>query len=201
MPHVSSILELVETPLYDTVGLPRANPDAEMPPVQLFTEPIGSQGRDWTGHSRVKSQQDTNLWDPKMLPFPQRFMLRSIRAAFIDVAGGLMTVGPYSRFYRSSILRLQIEQKIYWQGPMFKVADPAVMFLNPDALRGFSLKDRRDVVSSLRHQFHDETSPVIEEKQPFFCTLDFDPLVKWDGVTAPSAVIVLLEGSLLRPIM
>src|SRR5216683_4624875 len=188
MPHVSSILELVETPLYDTVGLPRANPDAEMPPVQLFTEPIGNQGRDWTGHSRVKSMQDTNLWEPKMLPSPQqRFMLRSIRAAFIDVAGGLMSVGPYSRFYRGSILRLQINQKIYWQSPMFKVADPAVMFLDLDALRGLPPEDRHEVVRSLRHQFLDGASPVVEETQEFFCTLDFDPLVAWDGVTAPAA--------------
>jgi len=198
---VAGIMEVIETPVYDTVGLPAwaRNQDADPPPAELFTGPIGSMGKEWTGHSRVKSELETNLFEPRMLPTPQQFLLRSIRAVLVGPDGGLIPAN--SPYYRGAILRLYISQKTYWTGPLFKVADPAAMFLAPDALRGFSPEDRADIIRSLRHQFeHEETSPLIETQQEFYCRVDFDPLMKWDSIGAPGALTVLLEGRLARPV-
>lgn len=199
--HVAGILEVVDLPWYDTVGLPTAkNEEGDLPPAEFFQVPFGYMGKDWTGHYRPKTELETNMLEAGRLPIPHRLLVRSIRAALIDVAGCLMPVS--SRFYRGAVLRFQINQKIYWQSPLWKVADPATLFLQPDALQLFSVGERHELIRSLRHQFDDSaadadgapTRPEIQERQPFLVTIDFDPLLKWDSPTAPSAAVVLLEG-------
>jgi hypothetical protein len=189
----AGILEVVDLPWYDTVGLPTTrNADGDIPPAAFFQVPFGGMGRDWTGAWRVKTELDTNMLEPGMLPAPHRFLIRSIRAALIDVDGGLVPVN--SRYYRGAVLRLQINQKIYWQSPLWKVADPATMFVQADVLKLFTVEERHELIRGLRHQFADSLRPQIEQQEPFLCTIDFDPLLKWDSPTAPGAAVVLLEG-------
>jgi hypothetical protein len=201
MPLIAGVLEIVDLPWYDTVGLPTTrNSDGDLPPAEFFQVPIGEMGKDWTGHYRPKTELETNMVEHGRLPVPHRLLIRSIRAALIDVAGALMPVS--SRYYRGAVLRLQINQKIYWQSPLWKVADPATMFVPAEALKLFTVGERHELIRGLRHQFDDNVGdvnsdpirPQIRERESFICTIDFDPLLKWDSPTAPGAAVVLLEG-------
>jgi len=204
----AGILEVVDLPWYDTVGLPTTkNADGDIPPAEFFQVPLGGMGRDWTGHYRPKTELDTNMLEQGILPMPHRLLIRSIRAALIDVAGALMPVS--SPYYRGAVLELQIARKRYWQSPLWKVADPATLFLPADILKLFSVGERHEIIRSLRQQFEDSVGdangepirPQIQEREPFIVTIDFDPLLKWDSPTAPGAAVVLLEGLDARAIM
>lgn len=194
------ILEIVETPLYDTVALPiLGSQDADPPPAELFTVPLYKMARVWPGNqSRPKSYQETNLLESGMLHSTQQFVVRSIRAAFRDLDGALMPVS--SRYYPAAHFRFTIAQKPYYEAPLWKVADPATMFLAPDALKLFQPHERTELVRSLRQGFSAADSPLIDHAQPFHCSVDFDPAVDWRSVGAPAALIVCLEGQFARPV-
>jgi hypothetical protein len=202
MAIVQGILEVVDLPWYDTVGLPTTrNAEGDIPPAEFFQVPFGGMGRDWTGTWRVKTELDTNMMESGRLPVPHRLSIRSIRVALIDVGGGLMPVS--SRYYRGAVLELQIGRKRYWQSPLWKVADPATMFLSAEVLKAFSVGERHELIRSLRHQFDDSVCdvadgepirPQIQERESFLVTIDFDPSLKWESTTAPGAAVVLLEG-------
>lgn len=197
-PLVAGILEIVDTPLYDTVAIPRPNPDNDLLPVELFRHPIGVMTRTFDGTSRVKSEIETNIFNHSSLAPPQKFLVRSIRAALLDQQGGLK--GISSSYYRAAVLELVIGCKPYFRGPLYLVADPATMFLEGNPLANFFAEEREKLIRAMRHTFDEKERPMIETQEPFFVRVALDPAGKWDGSFAPGAIVVVLEGTLARAV-
>lgn len=190
---VAGILELIDSPLYDTVAIPRPSPDADLPPVELFRDPIGIVARALDGTRRVKTELETNLYSPSQLELPHKFLVRSIRAALLDQQGGLK--GISSTYYRGAMLRFWINGKPYWQGPLYLVADPAVFWCEGAApFAGLSTEEREAMIRAMRHTFEENERPMIDTQMPFGCRLTLDPTAKWDGAFAPAGIVVVLEG-------
>lgn len=198
-PIVSGLLEMLDSPLYDTAAIPRPNPDNDLLPIELFREPIGAMTRALDGTHRVKSELETNLTESQYLYPPQKFLVRSIRAALLDQQGGLK--GISSTYYRGAVLRFWINGKPYWDGPLYLVADPAVFWCEGAApFAGLSTEEREAMIRAMRHTFSEGEQPVIDTQMRFGCRVSLDPAAKWDGSFAPAGIVVVLEGIKARAV-
>lgn len=154
-----------------------------------------------TGELRIKDWTETNMVQPGTLPAPQKFVIRSIRAALFSRRGELLPVTV--RHYRGAVLELRILQKLYFAAPLWKVADPAALFASSGGqwATGFDVAERLEMIRSLRHTFPDDNPPVmIEWQEPFHVDLKVDPTFEWDKLSSPGSLVVVLEGSLGRAV-
>lgn len=200
---VPSAFEIVDTPIYDTLSIPLGFTSSDR--AHLFTLPVGSSGYNdpLTGELRIKDWTETNMVQPGTLPAPEKFLLRSIRAALFSRRGELLPIT--ARHYRGALLELRIMEKLYLASPLWKVADPAVLFASAgvgSVFAGFNENERLAIVSSLRHTFFaDCDAPWIEYQAPFRVDLKVDPTFEWDKLSSPGSLVIVLEGSLSRPVM
>jgi hypothetical protein len=188
MTIVAGIMEIVESPLYDTLALPLELLGGRG---HLFEHPLGAMFPLGGAQSRPKTNVETNLFEPGSLPAPQKFVVFAIRAALFSQAGALLPVS--SPFYRGAALRFWINQKPYWTGPLWKVADPAALFAFPFGLSSFNSDERIEIIRSLRWTFTD-IKPLIDSGESFGVQIDFDPVFGWTDTAAPGSLVVLLEG-------
>lgn len=199
---VPSPFQIVDTPLYDTLSIPLGFASSDR--ATLFTVPVGNHPYHdpLTGEARVKDYTETNMWQSGTLPAPDEFTIRSIRAALFSRRGELLPITE--RHYRGAILELFIMERRYCAAPLWKVADPAVLFAAAGAngLLGFNADERLAIVSSLRHSFVDQSDPVfLRYQEPFRVDLKVDPTFEWDKLSSPGSLVVVLEGLLRRPVM
>lgn len=189
----AGILEIVDTPLFDTLSIPFGFSSRDR--AALFVVPFGLMFHDpMTGEARSKDHTETNMAISGQLPMPNSFVVRAIRAALFNRRGELLPIG--SRHYRGAILELVIQQKPYWTGPLWKAADPATLFQSSNPLASFSAEERAEIIRSLRLQLPD--SVIIMEQQPFSVVMKFDPSFEWERIDAPGSLVVLLEGTNAR---
>lgn len=198
---VPSPFQIVDTPFYDTLSIPLGFTSADR--ATLFTVPVGNVPfyDPLTGATRVKDWTETNMVQPGTIPAPDEFTVRSIRAALFSRRGELLPIT--ARHYRGAILELFIMERRYFDAPLWKVADPAVLFAAAGAngLLGFNADERLAIVSSLRHCFDVGDPPLIQSYVPFRVDLKVDPTFEWDKLSSPGSLVVVLEGTLRRPVM
>lgn len=199
---VPSPFQIVDTPLYDTLSIPLGFSSSDR--ATLFTVPVGNHPYHdpLTGEPRVKDYTETNMWMSGLIPAPDEFTIRSIRAALFSRRGDLLPIT--ARHYRGALLELFILERRYFAAPLWKVVDPAVLFAaaGVNGFGGFNADERLEIVRSVRHTFAAEADPVvIRYQEPFRVDLKVDPTFEWDKLSSPGSLVVVLEGSLRRPVM
>lgn len=196
---ILGLLEVIESPLYDTLSIPFGFSSRDR--ANLFTVPYGAMFNDpILGTLRPKDRTETNMLLSSMLPPRQTFVLRSIRAALFNRKGEMLPVG--ARHYRGAILEFIVCQKPYWTGPLWRVADPATLFLSSSSLSSFNPDERAALIRSLRLDLEvaNQQGVLISEQEPFSVKMIFDPSFEWERVDSPGSLVVLLEGSHARAV-
>jgi hypothetical protein len=186
------ILEVLDDLVFDTLHTlaPRVGTrDREY----MFVIPYGAIIQTNDG-PRTKEYAETSLCTAGCLPAPQKFAIRAIRCAFI----GRKIVPVSSRFYADTFLRLMINMRTYWTGPAWKCADPVTMVLNADALLAIGRHARVDLVRSLRRTLKPQI--VINTLEPFCLEVTFGKSWREYSDDAPDRFVVLLEGTVGRPV-
>lgn len=194
---VPSPFQIVDTPLYDTLSIPLGFTSSDR--ATLFTVPVGAHPYHdpATGELRVKDYPETNMWESGMIPAPDEFSIRAIRAALFSRRGELMPIA--ARHYRGALVELYIMERRYFAAPLWKVADPATLFAS--SWDNFTKEERLELVSSVRHTFASGADPVvIRYGQPFRVDLKFDHTFDWDKLSSPGSLVVVLEGLVRRPV-
>ena len=104
--------------------------------------------------------------------------------------------------YDTLSIPLGFTERRYFSAPLWKVADPAVLFaVGANGLIPFNADERLAIVSSLRHCFDQGDPPLIQSYAPFRVDLKVDPRFEWDKLSSPGSLVVVLEGLLRRPVM
>lgn len=196
MSPVAGILEIIEQPLYDSLSIPFGFSTGDR--AMMFTVPYGGRFHDpRDGAMRLKDLTETNMMQHGQLPAPQKFLVKAIRAALFGRRGELLPIT--SRYYRGAIFELVVFNKRYWTGPLWRVADPAVLFAcGPVMLTSFDKDERADLIRALRcglMNTEKDSGVLIEAQAPFHVEIKFDPSFEWERVDAPGSLVVLLEGS------
>lgn len=200
MPDFAKLFELIESPLFDTLSIPLDFRSADR--ASMFAVPYGAPWNDpATGEHRIKDVTDTNMPMSGMLPAPTTFIVKAIRAALFNRRGELVPIT--SKFYRAAVLELRIAQKHYWQGPLWRCADPITFFSAgpawPPIWEAFTAEERKDLIRSLRLGLGDGV--LIDHQQPFSVDMKLDRVDDWHRIDAPGSLVVLLEGIQSRAAM
>lgn len=112
---LAEYLEICREPLYDYV--PILNDDH----VTLFSIPYGQRN----GHGHTKTYRDTNLYSSGMLESPTKMLVTGIRCCLFRKDGSLVEF-PHE-LYWMGMLRLDINNKNYWESPLADVVDPVTL--------------------------------------------------------------------------
>lgn len=179
--RVTPIREPNQQALYDTLRL-----NSRVSRYMVFQSPVGSSAQ-----GRVKSLQDTNMWESGMLPAPWAFYFKSLSSVFVK-GGRVLPIRNV--WYRGTHATLVVNSKIYLQTSLDRAADRCALFVDDE--------DRKDAITRGIWKLLEPVPwiPVlIDVQQSFTVNLDFSDLLDWDH--APDELVVYLDGVVFRSVI
>lgn len=170
----------------------------------LFCIPLGHMTYDVEGHAIVKDWTLTNMVMCAMLPSPNRFLIRGIRAVFLENGSPVPWSDP---IYWESAFHLQICSKTYRQCPCSQVADPGIVMQNTDWAK-IPVHERHALLSQAEHRLDSPGADVanyapigklegimIEQQQCF--KAEIETKQPWPG----RSVLCALTGLSMRAVL
>jgi hypothetical protein len=188
MPQQIQMQEICQ-PQFDTIYLPSSLAGNHC---TGFVYPQGQQVLLKYG-IHVKTENDTNIVQPAMLPALQSFVIEGIECYFVDDEG---IIPAKSRWYAESTLAVFVGSKLKWQGPIAKCAAMAsIINMEKEALLS------KEDFDELRAESKLQTPVEIRQQEYFKVEASFTDwcMARWENRTAPSKLCVFLNGLLRVP--
>lgn len=186
-------MEILEQPLFDTEDLRRIGQR-----VSLFVQPMGTTVMSIWRAPHVKDQWETNLVQCGQLEAPCEFQVRDITALLFDEDGPLPVFDRtgMGNLWAKSHLAFFISMKLWWQGPLYLLADPVCQIGGLPALLNFKDADPGETLKMLSYQRQHPLDLKIRQQESF--SVQVTP---YTPVCRPITVRVLLNGLRTRPVL
>ena len=190
------LMEVVRDVIYDRESL------LGQQRLRLFCLPLGQVSYLADGTAINKSWERTNMVMPASLPAPQRFVIKSIRCAFLEADGRPVPLSD--PIYWETTVTLRVYMKQYWHSLAAYVADPQIALGATDWSK-IPPAERLNLINSLSAPLTCGNTPIpgtsasvavegisIEQQMPF--VVQIDNTRKWPN----REVLVALEGICAR---